>query len=169
MSLIHQNLFNKSIMGFPALMLHKCKLFHQGIEFDFDYLCNENNRLEIKRNIFSRKNVGDIDKLQKMWKDFHNCTDDLKKEELKEQLHKEAFMIPNKSSPHLLSYGKKPKVLKLVNEKPRFDYKPYSFLKIAQKLQCIKGPGDTLLPLFAGSHCYYLTGGLADLEQALIK
>ncbi|XP_066586021.1 serine--tRNA ligase, mitochondrial [Prorops nasuta] len=124
-------------------------------EFDINFLCNPKNRELIFNNIQKRKGVGDIDKVLKLSKN-PDC-----QEELLIQLSK----IPNLTDPSVLNYGETSKILREHGSKPQFEFKPKSFIALAEKLNQIK---MTELSPLSGSRSYIFLGEIAELEEALI-
>ena len=136
-------------------------------ELELVYLCNADNRNEIKFNIDNRKGVGDIDKLLEL----HNKMTSLslyssEYESVQKELLTEAFKIPNKSHPDVREYGEKPKVIKVIGESPKYDFKPRLFEFLTKRLHLLRNDNITN---FTGHRSYFLMGQLADLESALIK
>lgn len=57
-------------------------------------------------------------------------------------------------------------VLEMVNPKPRHTFPPQEFSVLAQRLGVLRTEN---LGNLTGTRSYYFLGGLADLEQALIR
>merc|ERR1712227_60747 len=82
----------------------QCRLCssHRGLvmprpEYDWNYLCDENNTHFIRKNITDRKKKGNIDELISMWKQTNNSTNATTGE--MNELHHLASQIPNKTHP----------------------------------------------------------------------
>lgn len=136
-------------------------------ELDLDYLCNTDNRNEIKFNIDNRKGVGDIDKLLELHNQIKSLnTDSPQYEQIHKEFVAEAVKIPNRSHPDIREYGEKPKVIKVLGEYPKYDFKPRQFDFLTKRLHLARHDN---LPNFTGHRSYFFMGQLADLESALIK
>lgn len=136
-------------------------------EFDWKYLCDYNNVVQIKENIERRKGVGDIDKLQETWIALQKETLLSRKKELEEKLNNLAADIPNTSS-HLSPVGdeSQAELLETHGKKKEFSFEPKSLLELGRNLGIIRTEN---LPLTTGTSTYYLLGDLAQLEQALVQ
>lgn len=136
-------------------------------ELELEYLCNTANRDEIKYNIDNRKGIGDIDKLLEL----HNKVKSLNAsnpeyETVHNEFLTEAVKIPNKSHLDVVAYGEKPKVVKVIGERPKYDYKPRLFDFLTKRFDLLRTDNITN---FTGHRSYFFMGQLADLESALIK
>lgn len=147
--------------------LHKFQLQHAN--YDTDYLLNPANLPLIRDNIEHRKGIGNIQLVHEL----HNRIKALPAEQIPErdqlagQLQEELRKIPNKTHPDVLAYGAEPKVIRYYNEKPKFEKgKVFEFSEMAKKMNIFR---MEKLGNFTGHKSYYLTGELAELEQALIK
>ncbi|KAK7865442.1 hypothetical protein R5R35_012800 [Gryllus longicercus] len=134
-------------------------------ELDIKYLCDAKNKEIIELNIKKRKGVGNINRVQELYHQFENAASQ-DKLALEEEFLKEALQLPNSSHPQLLSYADDPKIVNKINEKKVFTFKPKEFSTITKILKVLKTEN---LGNFAGHKSYYLLGGLAEMEQALIK
>lgn len=136
-------------------------------KLDYEYLCDPDNSQYIDQLIKGRKNVGDIWKVLEINKKLQTMSSTSEEyETLKIELEKEALKIPNKASPHLWENGEEPKILELINPKRRFNFKPKSLTELGEKLGILRMAN---LGNLAGSLSYYFKGGLAEMEQALIR
>ncbi|XP_077288203.1 seryl-tRNA synthetase, mitochondrial [Arctopsyche grandis] len=138
-------------------------------EFNFDYLCNENNFEHIKNNIEMRKGVGDIAKVCQLYNDLLNKSIDSTRDKLTNDLNEEAKKIPNETHPDVRKYGTEPKIVKFINEAPTYTdktYKPFEFSQITRKLHILRTDN---LGNFTGHRSYFLIDSLAELEEALLK
>ncbi|XP_057669806.1 serine--tRNA ligase, mitochondrial [Diorhabda carinulata] len=136
-------------------------------ELNEEYLCNPCNSNAIENNINNRKGVGDIkllhelkNKLEKINGQSHEY------ESIRSQYYKELNQIPNDTHPNIYTYGDKPKVIKVVNNKKLFPFKCEEFGEIAKKLNLVR---TEQLGNVSGNRSYYILGELAELEQALIN
>lgn len=136
-------------------------------ELDLDYLCNTDNKNEIKFNIDNRKGVGDIDKLLELHYKIKSLNADSPQyENIHEEFLAEANKIPNKSHPDVRKYGEKPKLIKVLGHCPTYDFKPKLFDFLTKRLHLVRNDN---ISNFTGHRSYFFMGQLADLESALIK
>lgn len=133
-------------------------------DLDFAYLCNANLINEIRQNIYSRKGVGDIDKVVSLYETWK--ASGFSDNNVKINLINEAKHIPNRSHSQLLNYGEIPAVVSVYGCKKQFNFKPKEFQHLAEALDSLR---TKELGIVTGSRSYYLKGVLADLEDALIK
>ncbi|XP_058443907.1 serine--tRNA ligase, mitochondrial [Malaya genurostris] len=137
--------------------------------YDTNYLLNPANIEEILKNINCRKGIGNIELVHAINEELkatpvENATE---RTNLKLKLLAELGKIPNRTHPDVLSYGANPKVVQYYNEKPTFaSEKAFEFSEIAKKMNLLR---TEKLGNFTGHKSYYLTGELAELEQALIQ
>ncbi|XP_053698239.1 serine--tRNA ligase, mitochondrial [Sabethes cyaneus] len=146
---------------------HKFNL--QQPTYDTDYLLNPANIAEIQSNIEHRKGVGNINLVHEINNQLKTISagDEAERSRLNAQLQSELRSIPNKTHPDILHYGTEPKLVKYYNQKPVFDgTKVFEFSEIARKMNILR---TEKLSNFTGHKSYYLTGELAELEQALIQ
>ncbi|XP_076068626.1 seryl-tRNA synthetase, mitochondrial [Oratosquilla oratoria] len=137
------------------------------IELDYDYLCDPSNTSKIEEMIHQRKGVGDIRKVIQLYQlSKDSSLNKLEKLQIEKELQEEALHIPNQASPHVWNYGEEPKVLENINQKPEFTFKPKELHEFGETLGIIRTKN---LGNFSGPRSYYFQGGLAKLEQALIK
>ena len=134
-------------------------------ELDFNYLCNPNNTPEIKVNIERRKGSGDITQVLSLYDSYLN-SDPAHKENIYSKLAEEAFKIPNRAHPDILSMTKEPRVVREVGQKTNFEHKPLKFEDIARKNNLVRTENITN---FTGPRSYFLLDQLALLEEALIQ
>ncbi|XP_018564752.1 serine--tRNA ligase, mitochondrial [Anoplophora glabripennis] len=136
-------------------------------ELDVDYLCNEKNVENIANNIINRKGVGNIKAVNELKLKLDNTQPDEKNyETLRNKFYEELFKIPNKTHPEVFTYGGKPKLVKNVNSKKEFDFKPREFHEISKRLNLVR---TEQLGNVCGNRSYYLLGEMAELEQALVS
>jgi len=162
---------------FPTLKKHE-KNFHASrlitqrnkpkrVELDYDYLFDPQNTKNIEKLIQERKGVGNIRKILNIKEELsklQNNADEYVK--MEKELEKEALLIPNQASPHLLNYGEDPFILEEVNPKPVYSYKPKELHELAKKLDVLRT--DNLGNL-TGHRSYFFKNALAEMEQALIN
>lgn len=136
-------------------------------ELELEYLCNTDNRNEIKYNIENRKGTGNIDKLLELYNKIKSLNTSCPEyEAVHKEILTEAVKIPNKSHPDIIVYGEKPKVVKVLGECPKYDYKPRLFDFLTKRFHLVRNDNITN---FTGHRSYFFMGQLADLESALIK
>lgn len=162
-------LFLKKI---PPISPKNSKHYHwnvpQQIDFDTDYLLNPQNLPQIEENIQNRKGRGDITLVHELKKqlDLKKDHSDSKYEEIKMKFLTELNKIPNKTHPDVRNYGREPKTMKIIGEKPKFETKPKDFQEITKRLRLVR---TQQLGNLSGSKSYYILGEMAQLEQALIR
>jgi len=158
---------------------------------DFDFLLDPQNKDKIIKNMKNRKGVGDLDKVYKIADELKNLNLDLKnsvsntmswsqrqqlwnlnkeqrdalKNLLEMEIEREALKIPNMSHSEVEDMGEEPTVIFKKEFKAR-DFKLRTFEDISRMLS---GCRMANLALMSGERTYYLTGVLAELEQALIS
>lgn len=133
-------------------------------ELDFSYLCEEKNKASIDLNIKKRKGVGNINRVLELH--YSLGKPNSSSESIKSELLQEALLIPNQSHPDLQLYDDTPKVIREVNEKKSYSFKPKEFSNLVKTLNLMRTEN---MGVFSGHKGYYLLGDLAELEQALIK
>lgn len=135
-------------------------------EIDTDHLCNVNYKSEIEKNIKHRKGIGNISRVHELHNKLqNNCLSEENRMNLLEELKKEALQIPNKTCPLVALYGDNPKIIKVIGNKPKFDFHPKEFSEITRMLHLVRT--DNLSNL-SGHKSYYLMGELAEMEHALV-
>ncbi|XP_055630422.1 serine--tRNA ligase, mitochondrial [Toxorhynchites rutilus septentrionalis] len=137
--------------------------------YDTDYLLNRANVDAIQYNIEHRKGVGNIQLVHELSDRLGAliASDVNKRKVLNDQLQAELRKIPNRTHPEVLGYGDKPRLVRNYGEKPTFDgSKIFEFAEMAKKMNIFR---MEKLANFTGHKSYYLTGELAELEQALIR
>ncbi|CAI9723059.1 serine--tRNA ligase, mitochondrial-like [Octopus vulgaris] len=136
-------------------------------EFDWDYLCNPENTLEIKENIRNRKGIGDIDAVHRLWKDVSREDNSMKKQELIDKLKSLAADIPNKIHP-LAPIGNEScnRVVKTFGKESVNVGKVKGVVEIGEKAGWLRtsNVGTT-----TGQRSYYFLNQLARLELALVN
>ncbi|KAJ8309505.1 hypothetical protein KUTeg_014379 [Tegillarca granosa] len=134
-------------------------------ELNFYYLVNNDNTKEIEKNIENRKGVSDIHKVIALWKKYHAETDKEKRDGLWKELLDEALKVPNSSNPNSpIGDESQARVVEIIgNDRV-----------VANKLKTANVIGEELGVLshndiVSGDRTLHFYGGLAKLEQALIK
>lgn len=162
-----------STSKFPCATLRRFFCLHSRLSqvnienFDLAYLCNPTNLPAILNNINNRKGVGDIELVQNLKNQLDNCS--VKNKEYDIVLNKlveELRKLPNQTHLDILAYGDEPKQIKTVGSKRNFPFKPLSFDQISKRLKLVR---TDQLGNLSGSKSYYLLGGMAELENALIN
>jgi len=123
------------------------------IKLDLDFYLNPSNTAAIRRNIKQRNSDADIDSVIKL-----NSSN-------KDDLNRLLKNVPNMSHP-LVQDLDEPKVI-FCREFETPDFKIQNFDEISRALGGLCRMQN--LGLFSGERTYYLTGLLAELEQALIN
>ncbi|KAK0398135.1 hypothetical protein QR680_002444 [Steinernema hermaphroditum] len=142
-------------------------------DLDFDYLLDEANLLTIKRNIASRKGVGDIDAVHSTWKEIRNfdiatyndaTVAEEKYTELWEKLYDEALLIPNVSHEDAPEGDESAaRMVRTIGPEKR-----EGNLLTAEAL--VKGWRSLFFPTAAsGNRSYAFFGGLSNLEKQLLN
>ncbi|XP_058815849.1 serine--tRNA ligase, mitochondrial [Topomyia yanbarensis] len=137
--------------------------------YDTNYLLNPTKLSEILNNINHRKGIGNIQLVHEINDKIKGtpAEDKLERSRLNAELQAELAKIPNRTHPDVLKYGTEPKIVEYYNIKPTFvAEKIYEFSEIAKKMNLFRAEK---LGNFTGHKSYYLTGDLAELEQALIQ
>ncbi|KJH47952.1 putative serine--tRNA ligase [Dictyocaulus viviparus] len=139
-------------------------------ELDFEFLLDDSNLEDIRRNITERKCVGDIDALRTKWNELKTIIDARKKSVISEKqlermwddFYAEAMRIPNMSHPDvpkgnyenarvLCSWGKKREDVCMLAE------------ELIKSWRTLFHPVDA-----SGEKSYAFVGAIANLERALI-
>lgn len=141
------------------------KIIDTDPEFDYDYITNPANRQEIEDNIKKRKNIGDINRVLELDKQFRGEKCPTKRETLWQSLLKEASILPNKTHPVVQELEEKPRILKS-SERVLHNFTPKNFHELAKDLRVLRTEELTTV---TGPRSYYFIGDLADLENALVK
>jgi seryl-tRNA synthetase len=135
-------------------------------ELDTDYLCNVKYKSEIEKNIQHRKGVGNIGRVHELhYKLQNDCHSEEKRMNLLQEFRKEAMQIPNKTCPAVQLYGDNPRVVKVIGNKTKFDFRPKEFSEITKMLHLIRTDN---LSNMSDHRSYYLMGELAEMEHALV-
>ncbi|CAG9769533.1 unnamed protein product [Ceutorhynchus assimilis] len=155
--------FNRCIYTTPNILWNIPK----NVEFDQEYLCNSSNIPAIQENISKRKGIGNIQLVNELNSKLNSLVPtDPSYEVTKQELHKECFMIPNKTHSEVFNYGEDAKVVKYVGERRKFDFAHKEFHEITKRLNLVR---TEQLGNLSGSKSYYLLGQMAQLEQALVR
>lgn len=136
-------------------------------DIDVGYYCNPNNLEEIDQNIRSRKGIGDVNKVLDAYNRLKAVPETDKRYAIwKDVLYKELGNLPNKTHPRLKD-KLEPTLVTDINKKRHFgEHEPYEFSEITRLLNLMR---TTKLGHTCGHKSYYFWGGLAELEEALIK
>lgn len=97
-------------------------------DLDFDYLLDEQNGEEIRKNIASRKQMGDLDTILRLWKQIEPALMDKERkaameegewQRLWDELYLQAASIPNRSHPSApVGDESLARVVKMIGEPP---------------------------------------------------
>ena len=140
-------------------------------QLDWEFLSNPANLEAIQRNIGQRKSQASIQEVQALYKEIYlnTCIHESKSEEgqakTEGNLLKAALEIPNMCPQEISDLGTENKTL---FEKP-FSNPSFKVKKFEDIARILSGARLTNLGLFCGERSYFLTGVLAELEQALIQ
>ena len=138
---------------------------------DWEFLSDPSNLNIIQKNIEQRKSQASIRDVQDLYKEIYlnTCIHETKSEEARakteENLLKAALEIPNMCPQEISELGTKNKTL---YEKP-FSNPSFKVKKFEDIARILSGARLTNLGLLCGERSYFLTGALAELEQALIQ
>lgn len=136
-------------------------------ELNVNYLCNPVNLRFIEKNIANRKGIGNIKLVNELKTQLDRINEnDSQFQAIRHDFHNELLKIPNNTHPDIENLGDQPKLIKLVNEKRSFDFKPFDFHEITKRLRLVR---TDKLGQVCGSRGYFLLGDLAELETALIN
>ncbi|GBP47574.1 hypothetical protein EVAR_40130_1 [Eumeta japonica] len=115
-----------------------------------------------------RKGIGNIHEVVQIYNTLLKTPKtDASYEDLKSSLYRNLLKLPNKTHPAVQQYQDKPYVVKTLNVKKDFgSHKPIEFSEITRLLNLMRTDqlGNT-----CGHKSYFFMGGLAELEEALIK
>ena len=140
-------------------------------QLDWQFLSNPANLEAIQRNIQQRKSQASIEEVQALYKEIYlnTCIHDSKSEEGRAKtqgnLLKAALEIPNMCPQDISDLGTENKTL---YEKP-FSNPSFKVKKFEDIARILSGARLSNLGLLCGERSYFLTGVLAELEQALIQ
>uniref|UniRef100_A0A8D8H4W0 serine--tRNA ligase n=1 Tax=Culex pipiens TaxID=7175 RepID=A0A8D8H4W0_CULPI len=159
----------QKLVTYARFVHHKFHLVKPS--YDTDYLLNPANIPEIQHNIEHRKGVGNIQlvhELNSKLRSLPTNAGEAERSQLNDQLQAELRKIPNRTHPGVLQHGADPKVVRYYNEKPSLGEgaKVFEFSEMTKKMNIFR---MEKLGNFTGHKSYYLTGELAELEQALIR
>uniref|UniRef100_F1L4J9 serine--tRNA ligase n=1 Tax=Ascaris suum TaxID=6253 RepID=F1L4J9_ASCSU len=139
-------------------------------ELNFDYLLDERNLKKIRENIKSRKGIGDIDQVLKIWHRIEeyprrNERDEHEYKQLWDKLYEEALLIPNMSHPNAPRGDEScARLVRTFGSAKRDSNGLFTAEKIAQSWRSVLYPREA-----CGSRSYAFIGPLADLEYALLS
>jgi len=140
-------------------------------QIDWGWVTDPGNYQKISDNIRIRKSKASIEKVMGLHKEIYlnTCVHDAKtdsgKEAILKELEKAGLSLPNMCADRVLEMGDAPTLI-YENAFEAPDYKLRKFEDIARILS---GARLNNLTLMSGDRTYYLTGPLAELEQALIQ
>jgi len=140
-------------------------------ELDWDYLTDPNNLVKIKENIKCRKSSANIQEAVDIYKEIYLNTDidniksETARELIRDKLLKAGLALPNMCADRVLEMGDQSS---LVYENT-FTNPEFKLRKFEDIARILSGARLSNLSLFSGERTYYLTGPLAELEQALIQ
>lgn len=138
---------------------------------NLEYLSNPDNLKKIHQNINLRKSKANIQKVQDLYKQIYLYNDihDIKSEEGRANTHENllfaALAVPNNCPDHVLEMGSENK---LIFEK-LFTHPEFKLRKFEDIARILSGARLSNLGHVSGERSYYLTGPLAELEQALVQ
>lgn len=136
-------------------------------DLNLEYLCDSKNLEEIKLNIADRSSIGDIELVHSLKNKLDSLPGNSKEyETLAAELRQEALKIPNRTHPVVKNYKNGPKTVKEVGVKRAFDFELREFEAITKRMRLVR---TEHLGNVSGSRSYYLTGEMAEIEQALIR
>lgn len=158
------NLFGRVLRYRPKFV----RLCSSTPDIDIDYYCNEKNIDEIRRNINTRKGLGDIDCVLNAYKNLKATSEtDGSYKEHKNDLLKYLICLPNQTHPIVQEYEEIPCLIREINEKRDFgEHSPLEFSEITKRLNLVR---TAKLGHTCGHKSYYFLSELAELEEALIK
>ena len=140
-------------------------------QLDWQFLSNPANFETIQKNIQQRKSKASIQEVQALYKEIYlnTCIHESKSEEgrtrTEERLLKAALDIPNMCPQEVSDMGTENKTL----YEKLFSNPPFKVKKFEDIARILSGARLTNLGLLSGERSYFLTGVLAELEQALIQ
>jgi len=130
-------------------------------EFDWNFISDPANFDKISKNIALRKSSADLNLVTELHRKYITQG---KPSDLEESLLTEGLKLPNMCAGRVLEMGEENNVI-FERHFTNPDYKSRKFEDIARLLS---GARLSNLGLLTGERTYYLTGVLAELEQALI-
>jgi len=140
-------------------------------QLDWQFLSNPANFEAIRKNIQQRKSQASIADVQALYKEIYlnTCIHESKTEEgkakIEENLLKAALEVPNMCPQEISDLGTENKT---IYEKA-FSNPSFKVKKFEDIARILSGARLTNLGLLCGERSYFLTGVLAELEQALIQ
>lgn len=138
---------------------------------DWDYLTDPANLATIQRNIGLRKNKADIQRVQELYKeiylndDIHELKSEQGRKMTQDNLLTAGLAVPNMCPASVIELGKENRTI-YEQDFTKPEFKIRTFEEIARILS---GARLKNLGLLSGEKSYYLTGPLAELEQALVQ
>lgn len=130
-------------------------------QFDYDFLLNQENIEKMRKNILLRKSDADLDQVIRLHSQFSVSGDQKVWEELLEATKK----LPNMCGEKVLEMGDNNQTL----YEGRVDPPTFKLRKFEEIARILSGGRLSNLGHLTGERTYYLTGPLAELEQALIQ
>lgn len=158
-----------TLLGRKLKYLYKIQRFlsNSSPELNISYLCNPDNIPYIEQNIAKRKGVGDIKLVNELKSELDRMNESHSNFQIiRQNFYDELLKIPNDTHPDINNLGDEPKMIKLVNKKRVFDFKPLEFYEITKRLRLAR---TDQLGNVCGPKSYYFLGQLAQLESALIN
>ena len=130
-------------------------------QFDYDFLVNPENIEKMRKNISLRKSDADLDEVLRLHTQFSASGD----EEVGQKLLEATRKLPNMCAEKVLQMGDNNRTLyESPVEPPTFKLR-----KFEEIARILSGGRLTNLGNLTGERTYYLTGPLAELEQALVQ
>ena len=130
-------------------------------KFDYSFLLDPVSLEKMRKNIELRKSEADLDKVVRLHRLFSQTGD----RELEKDLLEETTRLPNMCTERVLDMADDNKIL-YQGSVLQPEFKLRKFEEIARILS---GARLANLGLLTGERTYYLTGVLAELEQALVQ
>ena len=140
-------------------------------QLDWDWISHPDNYQKISENIKLRKSKASIEKVTDLYKEIylnteiHDMKSETARDALKDELVSAGLALPNMCADRVLAMGDSPTLL---YEKP-FTNAEFKVRKFEDIARILSGARMSNLTLLSGERTYYLTGCLAELEQALIQ
>ena len=140
-------------------------------QVDWGWVTHPDNYRKISENIKARRSNASIDKVMSLYKEIylntciHDAKTDAARQAIIDELEAAGLALPNMCADRVLEMGDTPT---LVYENT-FEDPGFKLRKFEDIARILSGARLNNLTLMSGDRTYYLTGPLAELEQALIQ
>merc|ERR1719471_1112436 len=130
-------------------------------QFDFSFMLDPDRLEKMRRNIQLRRSGADLDKVGNLYRQFCQTGDPV----VEKELIQETSRLPNMCAERVLDMADENKIL----HQDSFIQPTFKLRKFEDIARILTGARLSNLGHLTGERTYYLTGLLAELEQALVQ